>query len=155
LEMKKERQRTQKDADLLTNKLKLLENEEVKVMKKGEKDRKTQEELEKIRTDIMLEKEMLYNSRLEKEKDISNKKNQIILMRETIKSTLTTWRGKLQEKNKSESEKLKIKKIENTQLIEINKKENENKNRAIAEQIKVQKLTSSEKKKLAEVIMFQ
>jgi hypothetical protein len=154
MEMKKDRQRTQKDADLLTNKLKLLENEEIKVMKKGEKERKTQEELEKIRSDIMLEKEMLYNSRLEKEKEISNKKNQILSMRETIKCTLTSWRGKLQEKNKNENEKLKLKKIENSQLIDINKKEQENKNRDIVGQIKIQKLTSTEKKKQAEVRKF-
>lgn len=152
--MKKERQRTEKDAELLGNKLKLLEAEEFKVMKKEEKDRKTQEELEKIRNDIMQEKELLNYNKLQKDKELSNKKNEINNMRNTIKTTLTSWRINLAEKNKGENLKLKIQKVENEQLIEINKKEHENKNRLIAEQIKVQKISSSEKKKQAEVNFF-
>jgi hypothetical protein len=152
IEMKKERQKCQKDADLLENKLKLLGNEELKVLKKEQKDKKTQDELDKIRTEILLERESVYMMKIDKEKEILVKKSQIHNMREHIRSALSSWRVNLAEKNKSELQKFKILKLENEQIIELNKKESIKKNRESCEQIKIQKLNSSEKKKREEVI---
>jgi hypothetical protein len=149
--MKKERQKSQKDANLLENKLKLLGNEEIKVMKKEEKDKRTQEELDKIRTEFLMEKESLHTMRVEKEKEIMNKKTQIIYMRESIKTALSSWRNNIAEKNKNELLKFKIQKIENEQIIELNKKEVEKKNKDVCDQIRVQKLTSAEKRKREQV----
>lgn len=151
MEMKKERLRSQKDADLLANKLKLLSNEENKVLKKEEKEKKSQEEMEKIRGDLLMEKEMLFQMKLEKEKDVANKRQMISQMREHIKTTLSKWKIQLAEKNKNEVLKMKMKKVANEQMIEINKKEQEIKNKTLRDQVILQKLTSSEKKKKDEV----
>lgn len=150
-EMKKERQRSQKDANLLTNKLKMLSNEEQKVFKKEEKDKKTHDELDKIRNDIQTEKDHILQMKTDNEKDVLNKKTQINLFRDNIKNALT-WRENVSEKNKSESTKMKIQKLENEQFILMNKKEIEIKNKTSCSQVKVQKLTSFEKKKKEEVI---
>ncbi len=154
IEMKKERQKTQKDADQLTNKLKLLSTEEVKVQKRGLLEREKQEDLDKIRQDLLMEKELLCNMRIEKEKNLEKNKQMIYGMRNEIKSAIKTWRSNVTQKNKFELDKMKMKKIENEQLVEINKKENELKNRAICEQVKYEKLTASEKKKKEEVLYY-
>jgi len=154
LEMKKERQKCQKDADLLENKLKLLGNEELKVLKKEQKEKKTQDELDKIRTEILLERESVYMMKIDKEKEILVKKSQIHNMREHIRSALSSWRINIAEKNKSELQKFKILKLENEEIIELNKKESIKKNREACEQIKIQKLNSSEKKKREEVFFL-
>jgi hypothetical protein len=154
VEMKKERLRSEKDANLLKNKIKMLGSEEVKVYKKGERDKKEQEENEKIRGELLKEKEMLNNLRINKMEEIQNKKNQINEMKEKISNCLTTWRSNLAEKNKGELLKMKLQKMENELIIEMNKKEVEKKNKNSCETIKVQKATSNQLKKKEEVKYF-
>lgn len=151
MEMKKERQRSEKDANVLASKLKLLNNEEIKMKQKNEKEKRTKEEMEKIRNEILLEKENISAIRQEKESDINNKKVQINQMRENIRGALQTWRINVTEKNKSELEKLKKKKIENNEIILMNKRGEEKKNRDSCENIRLQKIAMSEKKKKEEV----
>jgi hypothetical protein len=150
-DMKKERIKSEKDALLLRNKIKMLTNEEVKVSKKEQKEKKDQEEIERIRLEILTEKDILDKLKKDKEDDVLLKKCQIIEMRENIRNALTTWRRNLQEKNKGELMKFKLLKAENEIIIEMNKKEAEKKNKDICETVKIQKMTMSEKKKKEEV----
>jgi hypothetical protein len=72
-------------------------------------------------------------------------------MREDIKFALYSWRVNVAEKNKIELNKMKLQKFENQQIIELNKKEIENKNKSMSSRIKVEKFNSAEKKKREEV----
>jgi hypothetical protein len=151
MEMKKERQKSQKDANLLENKLKLLSNEENKVNKKSMIQKQTQEEMDKIRRDVMAEKLTNERAKAEKMKEIRDKQGQIALMKDKIRSTLTDCRLNLKNKNNNEFARIRDQTKMNLKLIEINKFELEEKKKQQANEIRVRKLTTEEKRKKTEM----
>lgn len=151
LEMKKDRKRSQKDADTLANKLKLLGHEEEKVQKREEIEKKSQEEMDKIRQDFLLEKELVNQMKIAKEKELYYNKQMITLMRENITTALANTKLQVAQKNKNELDKMKLKRKENEQLVKVNKTEHVMEKKAIVEQVKFQKMTCEEKKKREEV----
>jgi hypothetical protein len=151
MEMKKERQKSQKDAHLLENKIKLLSNEENKVNKKNMLHKQSQEEMDTIRRDVMSEKLSNERAKADKMNEIREKQNQIVLMKEKIRSAVTESRINVRNKNNNEFLKIKDQSKLNSKLIEINKFEIEEKKKQQANEIKVKKLTTEEKKKKSEM----
>jgi hypothetical protein len=147
MEMKKDRLKSQKDANLMENKIKLLSNEESKVAKKSNLQKQTQEEIEKIRRDIMSEKLAIERVKAEKMKEAREKQYQISTMKEKIRSAITDWRINSKNKKNLEFAKFKDRSRLNAKLIEINKYEIEEKKKQQANEIRVKKLSTEEKKR--------
>ncbi len=145
--MKKDRLKSQKDANLMENKIKLLSNEESKVAKKSNLQKQTQEEIEKIRRDIMSEKLAIERVKAEKMKEAREKQYQISTMKEKIRSAITDWRINSKNKKNLEFAKFKDRSRLNAKLIEINKYEIEEKKKQQANEIRVKKLSTEEKKR--------
>ena len=59
IEIKKDRTKSEKDEEILLNRKKLLNNEEIKVAKRKLIESKNQENLEKIRVNVLKEKKIL------------------------------------------------------------------------------------------------
>ena len=154
MELKEERKKTVKDALLLENKLKLLQTEETKSFKKSEKERRTQEETDLIRTKLNEEKERLENLKLEQENELKSKQQLISQIRDNVQNTVKNWKDNLKEKNKTENQRFKLIRDENEKYINMQKQDMEEKNKQTCIQIKNSVLTFNEKKKKLDVNIY-
>jgi hypothetical protein len=145
--MKKDRQRSQKDASLLENKLKLLANEEFKLSKKAQIEKKNIIKVNKIRKQVFEEKMATEHAKLEKLREINQRRNNTEKIKENLNSSIRGWRTNLESKNKTIVNEYKNEKVLNEKFVEINKLEETEKKKQICNEIKVQKLWSAEKKK--------
>lgn len=150
LELKEERKKVAQESQLIENKVKLLQIEDVKVDKKEEKEK--QQELEKqiIKSRIKQDKERLQKYKAKQDIELKQKKTQITVMKDNIKNVNTNWKTNLSEKNKSEVEKLKMIREENEKFVNSLKQEDEERNKQQCIQIKSQLINSSEKRKKIE-----
>jgi hypothetical protein len=149
--MKKERQRTEKDATQMENKMKLLSKEEQKKIQLANKEKQSQEEMDKIRNDFLMEKMMLAKQKEQNVFDTEKKKMMIEEMRKNIKSALSNWRPNVASKNKIKLDNMKKQKIENEEIIKINKQLIEEKNYSNYYKLKQEKESASKKRQLLEV----
>ena len=72
--MKKDRIKSQKDEVILSNKMKLLAQEEKKVQRQRGKDSRYQENIEQIRVNVLKNKEMIEEAKRLKELDAEETK---------------------------------------------------------------------------------
>ena len=152
MQIKKDRQKNQKDALCLENKLRLISIEEQKANKREERQVKTKEELEKIRKNNQTEKKNLWEAKMQKEKQIMEKKEEINQMREKIQTGLKLGSINLIKKKNEDLTQMKKLKQEYNTVVEIKKNHTAQKNKTMALTIKSQKQIADEKKKKEEVI---
>lgn len=159
MDMKKERQKAEKDSGLLENKLKLLQNEETKVKilimkqawKQFERNKKAKEDYNNIRNTLLDQKDYIDNLKLLNEREIDLRRIQINEMREKINATLKTFKINLIEKNRIVAQKGREQKKENEYVYNIQKQSIDEKNRSICTTIKSQEIEYKDRKKREEV----
>lgn len=148
--MKRDRLKSQKDEQLLNNKMKLLSQEEKKVAKRLEADTKYQENVERIRVSVLKNKEMVEEAKRIKELQLEEQKMQNHQKMNEIRNSLRNWRTNLIEKRQNEGIKVKIEKNEIEKLIQIKKDENQLKNRLIHDKVQNDALLKEQKRKKEE-----
>ena len=87
--------KSQKDEQLLTNKMKLLSQEEKKVKRKISQEYKNNENAERIRVNVLKNKEMVEEARRLKALSLEEQRIQNNHQRDGIRITLSNWRNEL------------------------------------------------------------
>ena len=111
MEMKKERLKTEKDSNLLENKLKMLQSEEMKAYKKFSKEKKFKEEWESARQTTLDFKNELNYSKFQKKQNTYENSKKIKDMREGIQKSLSDKKIMRFQENRLNNLQLKQKKI--------------------------------------------
>lgn len=111
MEMKKERVKTEKDSQLLENKLKMLQTEEMKAFKKFQKEKKFKEEWENARQKTLEFKNELNTIKFQRKQETYNNSIKIKDMRESIQKSLNDKKMMRFQENRLNNLQLKQKKI--------------------------------------------
>ena len=150
-EMKRDRISSQKNVDIMENKIKLLESEEVNVKKTLNRQVLTKNQMIKKMAELGAAKEDLIKAKMEQQKEAKIKSEKMQMMRENIQHTLKNYHKEVAEKNREEALKQKMIKEE---ILEI-KKEQQNeileKNKMTQKIVKEQLKGFAEKKKQDEL----
>jgi hypothetical protein len=150
-EMKRDRVSSQKNVDIMENKIKLLESEEVNVKKTLNRQVLTKNQMIKKMAELGAAKEDLIKAKMEQQKEAKIKSEKLQMMRENIQHTLKNYHKEVAEKNREEALKQKMIKEE---ILEI-KKEQQNeileKNKMTQKIVKDQIKGFAEKKKQEEI----
>lgn len=150
-EMKRDRISSQKNVDIMENKIKLLESEEVNVKKTLNRQVLTKNQMIKKMAELGAAKEDLIKAKMEQQKEAKLKSEKMQMMRENIQHTLKNYHKEVAEKNREEALKQKMIKEE---ILEI-KKEQQNeileKNKMTQKIVKEQLKGFAEKKKQDEL----
>ena len=146
-EAKKDRVKSQKDEQLLTNKMKLLSQEEKKVKRKISQEYKNNENAERIRVNVLKNKEMVEEARRLKALYLEEQRIQNNHQRDGIRITLSNWRNELAEKKQNEAVKAKMEKNEIEKIIQMKKIEKENENKKMHDKVKKDYFEKEQKKK--------
>ena len=146
-EAKKDRVKSQKDEQLLTNKMKLLSQEEKKVKRKISQEYKNNENAERIRVNVLKNKEMVEEARRLKALSLEEQRIQNNHQRDGIRITLSNWRNELAEKKQNEAVKAKMEKNEIEKIIQMKKIEKENENKKMHDKVKKEYFEKVQKKK--------
>ena len=150
-EMKKDRIKSQKDELLLSNKMKLLAQEEKKIQRRLETDSRFQENIEQIRVSVLKNKEMVEEAKRLKELDQEEKKLKNSKTKTEIRESLSNWRINVTNKNKDKVKQIKQEKAENEKLIQMYKDEKKSKNQYLHDRIQTEAMFHEEKKKKEEI----
>lgn len=117
-EIKRERLSSQKNVDIMANKVKLLESEELNVKKTLNRQIVNKNQMIKKVSEIGAVKEDLIKARLRQESEAVVRSEKLKVLREKIKQTLKSYHKNVAEKNREEAIKQKQKKEE---ILEIRK----------------------------------
>ena len=139
--------KSQKDEQLLTNKMKLLSQEEKKVKRKISQEYKNNENAERIRVNVLKNKEMVEEARKLKVLYLEEQRIQNNHQRDGIRITLSNWRNELAEKKQNEAVKAKMEKNEIEKIIQMKKIEKENENKKMHDKVKKEYFEKEQKKK--------
>ena len=139
--------KSQKDEQLLTNKMKLLSQEEKKVKRKISQEYKNNENAERIRVNVLKNKEMVEEARKLKALYLEEQRIQNNHQRDGIRITLSNWRNELAEKKQNEAVKAKMEKNEIEKIIQMKKIEKENENKKMHDKVKKEYFEKEQKKK--------
>lgn len=139
--------KSQKDEQLLTNKMKLLSQEEKKVKRKISQEYKNNENAERIRVNVLKNKEMVEEARRVKALYLEEQRIQNNHQRDGIRITLSNWRNELAEKKQNEAVKAKMEKNEIEKIIQMKKIEKENENKKMHDKVKKEYFEKEQKKK--------
>ena len=139
--------KSQKDEQLLTNKMKLLSQEEKKVKRKISQEYKNNENAERIRVNVLKNKEMVEEARRLKALSLEEQRIQNNHQRDGIRITLSNWRNELAEKKQNEAVKAKMEKNEIEKIIQMKKIEKENENKKMHDKVKKEYLKETISKK--------
>lgn len=139
--------KSQKDEQLLTNKMKLLSQEEKKVKRKISQEYKNNENAERIRVNVLKNKEMVEEARRVKALYLEEQRIQNNHQRNGIRITLSNWRNELAEKKQNEAVKAKMEKNEIEKIIQMKKIEKENENKKMHDKVKKEYFEKEQKKK--------
>lgn len=139
--------KSQKDEQLLTNKMKLLSQEEKKVKRKISQEYKNNENAERIRVNVLKNKEMVEEARRLKALYLEEQRIQNNHQRDGIRITLSNWRNELAEKKQNEAVKAKMEKNEIEKIIQMKKIEKENENKKMHDKVKKEYFEKEQKKK--------
>jgi len=128
-ELKRDRVSSQKNVDIMENKLKLLESAELNAKKTLNKQILNKNQMIKKMAELGSAKEDLIKSKMEQQQEAKVKAEKMQLMRENIKNTLKNYHANLTMKKREEALKqkmikeeiLEIKKEQQTEILEKNK----------------------------------
>lgn len=151
MDMKKERVRTEKDTQLLENKLKMLQSEELKAYKNFTKEKKFKEEWEAARQRTQEFKNELMESKIKRKQESYEMSIKIKEMRENIQRSLNDKKMMKFQENRLNNLQLKQKKIEGDEVRKEKVKEEIEKAKRIAENVKTREKNFQVQKKQNEI----
>lgn len=111
MEMKKERVKTEKDTNLLENKLKMLQMEELKAFKKMNTEKKSKEEWEQARQRTIEFRNQLNEVKFKRKQETEENKQKFKDMREQINKNLNDKKLMKFQENRLNNLQMKQKKI--------------------------------------------
>lgn len=138
-EMKK-RNQTEKEQYKLKTRLKTLKMEEDKAWKKVETTKKVITTIENVRKNILSNKIQQEEFKNKKEKEFEDKRQAIINKQNQTKEFLKNWKANLAIKNHEEKLKLKTEKKKIERKVNIEKQEDEEKNKQLCIKVKSAKM---------------
>ena len=127
--------------------MKLLSQEEKKVKRKISQEYKNNENAERIRVNVLKNKEMVEEARKIKALYLEEQRIQNNHQRDGIRITLSNWRNELAEKKQNEAVKAKMEKNEIEKIIQMKKIEKENENKKMHDKVKKEYFEKEQKKK--------
>ena len=127
--------------------MKLLSQEEKKVKRKISQEYKNNENAERIRVNVLKNKEMVEEARRLKALYLEEQRIQNNHQRDGIRITLSNWRNELAEKKQNEAVKAKMEKNEIEKIIQMKKIEKENENKKMHDKVKKEYFEKEQKKK--------
>lgn len=145
-ELKKEREKSERDEQILANKMKLLAKEEINLFKKQQLENQYKENFDKIRENILQEKELLDQLKKKKETELNYRKLKASQIKENKNIVLKTWRNNLSFQNQSEAQKVKLEKNKIQEIITLNKEEINSQKKYIHDKVQINTLMREEKK---------
>lgn len=148
--LKKDRRQTEKDARILRDRHKILNQEENKAAKKYEQETKNQENMDKIRVRVLQDKEMMEANRKKKHEKLQEQKLKNNNLKSNIDNTMKSWRPCLTQKNKTHADLLFKERCQIKQAIRLNKEKKDNKNKEMRDAILFDHSNFLEQKKLEE-----
>lgn len=151
IEMKRERLKNQRDEKLMSNKMRLLSKEEIKVARKQQMYMHTQENIDKIKVNLLQNKEKLDSLKLNKRELLKERKREISKRKNYINITLKSWRSNLEMCRKSECKKTKEKQNEIQEKILLNKNAIRQRHQSLHDKIQMSQKAMEERKKNDEV----
>ena len=149
-EMKKERLKTEKDSEHLEHKLKMLQSEELNAYKKFTNEKKFKEEWETARQQTMEFRKFLNEAKTKKKQETDDVSRKIKETRNYIQRSMNVKKMMKFQENRLNNLQMKQKKIENSELRRSMIKEENTKNKRMAESVKIREKTFTEKKKLTD-----
>lgn len=150
-ELKKEREKSERDEQILANKMKLLTKEEINLFKKQQLENQYKENFDKIRENNLQEKELLDQLKKKKEAELNYRKIKANQIKENKNIVLKTWRNNLSFQNQSEAQKVKLEKNKIQEIITLNKEEINFQKKYIHDKVQINTLMREEKRKQEEV----
>lgn len=148
--LKKDRLISQKQEKVLSNKMKLLSQEEIKVNKRKVTDNKNNNEKEMIRVNVLKNKEMVNAAKKRNEKNLMLMKKKVEDKKETTRNTMSNWRGQIIQKNLDKMIENKQRQNEIKKLILLNKEDELRKARMMHDKVR-QEYDEREMKKKKEI----
>ena len=149
-DLKKDRQRTEKDEKLLNYRNKVLNMEENKVAKKLENVQKHQEKKEKIRVNINHDKKIMQEKKKNDLINLERQRTKNSTIKSEIDKSLKNWKINLSKKNKDEADKIKKERNQIRSLINETKERNNNFNREMHDSVQLGHLQVAEQKRMEE-----
>lgn len=149
--MRKERLKSEKDEKLITNKMRLLSHEEVKVERKKQIEIYTQSNIEKIRVNLLHDREMLDEAKKTHQKELKKKQKKTKQLKLRINATLKNWRNQLEKHNKNEGKIVKREKTKIEEVIQLNQEELYKRNKTMHDNVQYYLSILEERKKKEEV----
>lgn len=146
-EMKRERMSSQKNVDIMENKIKLLESEEITVKKTLNRQIHNKNQMVKKMAELGAAKEEIIKAKMEQQKEINMRAQKMAAMKDQIQYTLKNYHQNVAARNAEEAQKQKaikkeIMELKQEQMEDILKK-NKQTQKIVREQVK----GFSEKKK--------
>lgn len=150
-EMKRERKKSQKDEKLLSNKMGLLSKEEIKVYRRQQMHIYTQENMDKIKVNLLQDKERLNSVKRNRREQLNEKRKEISRRKSYINLTLKSWRSNLELCKKNEGQKTKEEQNEIQEKILLNKEAIRQRHQSLHDKVQMSQRTIEEKRKKEEV----
>ena len=150
LGLKKKRKSSEKIENQLSKRKAILNNEETKALKQLKLEKKNKINKEKIKVNLLRNKELLEKKKLNDQINLKNQKSKNNIMKKEIDNSLKNWKISVKTKNKEGADKLKEQRkiIESIRLSGRNDMINMNKKKH--DLIIYDHLQSEEKRKLEE-----
>jgi hypothetical protein len=147
-DMRKERLRAEKDSELQEHKLKMLQSEELKAYKKYQNEKKFKEEWENARQKTIELRKYLNETKSKRKKETEEMNRKIREMRDYIQKSLNVKKMMKFQENRLSNLQMKQKKLENSELRRSFILEESQRNRRMAESVKIKAKNYLEKKKV-------
>ena len=142
----KERTKSQQETYMLQNKVKALKTEENRALKKIEQAKKNLSHIESVRKDMLASKIFYEENKAKKEKTFEEKKNEINEAKNKTQGFLKSWKISLAQKNHQDKMKLVNERRNIMRKINIEKQEEEEKNKQLCIKVKTSKINFVDKK---------
>ena len=146
-DLKKDRQRTEKDEKLLNYRNRILNMEESKAAKKLELVAKNQEKKERIRVNMKNDKKIMQQKRQNDLINLEKQKNKNSTIKNEIDKSLKNWKKNVTKKNKNEADKIKEERNQIRTLINETKEKNNNFNKEMHDSVQLSHLQIEERKR--------
>ena len=146
-DLKKDRQRTEKDEKLLNYRNKILNMEENKAAKKLELVAKNQEKKKIIRVNMNKDRKIMEDKKRSDLINLEKQKNKNSNLKNKIDISLKNWKTNVSKKNKDEADKIKEERNQIRSLINETKEKNNNFNKEMHDSVQLNHLQFAEQKR--------
>jgi len=150
IEMKSDRVKTEKDIEHLEHKLKLLQAEEFNTLKKFENDKKSKEELDQARMKTMEFKKLLNEIKEKKKKETDEMSRKIKDQKDYMQRSMNVKKMMRFQENRLSNLQMKQKKLEIDEKRRSMIRDENMRNKRMAESVKLREKEYCEKKKTDE-----